>query len=60
MGLPAVLAGVDVVFGGGVVRSADEYGTVVMLLAAVAFAGSASARSAPAPAEPVDAVPSRP
>jgi MFS family permease len=60
MGLPAVLAGVGVVFGGGVVRTANEYGVAVMLLSALAFAGNASVRAASALAEPVDAVPSRP
>jgi MFS family permease len=44
MGVPAVLAGVGVVFGGGVVRTADEYGAAVMLLSGLAFAGSVRAR----------------
>jgi MFS family permease len=39
MGLPAVLAGVLVVHGGGVLTTARAYGLVVMLLAAVALVG---------------------
>ncbi|HTQ02202.1 MAG TPA: MFS transporter [Polyangiaceae bacterium] len=60
MGLPAVLAGVGVVFGGGVVRTADAYGAAVMLLSALALAGSVFARASSALARPVDAIPSRP
>jgi len=60
MGLPAVLAGVGVVFGGGVLRTANEYGAAVMLLSALAFAGSVTARASVTLAERVDAVPSRP
>jgi len=39
MGLPAVLGGVRVVYGGGVFTAAREYGSVVMLLAASALVG---------------------
>lgn len=40
MGLPAVLAGVRVVYGGGVLLTAQEYGVVVMVLAALAWIGT--------------------
>ena len=40
MGLPAVVGGVLVVYGGGLRITAVEYGAVVMLLAGTALAGS--------------------
>jgi MFS family permease len=40
MGIPAVLGGIRVVHGGGLVGTAYEYGAVVIVLAAVSFAGS--------------------
>ncbi len=40
MGVPAVLGGVRVVHGGGLVNTAQEYGAVVMILAAIAFLGA--------------------
>jgi MFS family permease len=39
MGLPAVLAGLRVVHGGGLLATSREYGVVVMVLAALALAG---------------------
>ena len=57
MGLPAVLAGVGVVYGGGMIATANEYGAAVMLLAGVALAGAVLP---PALSETRDAVPSRP
>ncbi len=41
MGLPAVVAGVLIVDGGGVLDTAKEYGVVVMVLAALALIGVA-------------------
>lgn len=60
MGMPAVLAGFGVVFGGGVIRTADEYGAAVMLLSGLAFAGTLVARASSALARSTNAVPSRP
>jgi len=40
MGLPAVLGGVRVVHGGGVITTAREYGIAVMVLAIAALAGA--------------------
>jgi MFS family permease len=40
MGVPAVIAGIRVVHGGGIVGTAYEYGAVVIALTAAAFAGS--------------------
>jgi hypothetical protein len=40
MGLPAVLGGLRVVHGGGLLTTAREYGAAVMLLAAVALVGT--------------------
>src|SRR6185369_8323143 len=60
MGLPAVLAGVGVVYGGGMIATANEYGAAVMLLAGVALLGAvypAAGRELDATTE---AVPSRP
>jgi len=60
MGLPAVLAGVGVVYGGGMIATANEYGVAVMLLAGVALLGAvypAAGRELDATTE---AVPSRP
>jgi heme A synthase len=55
MGLPAVIAGVLVVHGGGLSTTAQEYGVAVMLLAALALLGLALQRreQEPAPARPV-------
>jgi hypothetical protein len=39
LGLPAVIAGVLVVHGGGIGGTAREYGSAVILLAALALAG---------------------
>ncbi|SOD71302.1 predicted MFS family arabinose efflux permease [Jatrophihabitans sp. GAS493] len=47
MGVPAVLAGVLVVHGGGVLDTAREYAAAVMLLAALALLGLALPRRAP-------------
>lgn len=44
MGLPAVLAGIRVVHGGGVSNAAREYGAMVMLLATAALVGVATRR----------------
>ncbi|HEV8549723.1 MAG TPA: MFS transporter [Polyangiaceae bacterium] len=60
MGLPAVLAGISVVYGGGMIATANEYGVAVMLLAAVAFVGTALAPAVSAAAESAKPVPSRP
>ena len=54
MGLPAVVAGVRVVHGGGIVATTREYGVGVMLLAGVAMIGAllrgrSAARSGAAP-----------
>lgn len=40
MGVPAVIAGIRVVHGGGIVGTAYEYGGVVIVLATAAFAGT--------------------
>jgi MFS family permease len=40
MGVPAVLGGLRVVHGGGIVTTANEYGVAVMVLAAAALAGT--------------------
>jgi len=40
MGLPAVIAGTRVVYGGGLLATTREYGAVVMALAALALAGT--------------------
>jgi hypothetical protein len=40
MGLPAVLAGVRVVHGGGILTTAREYGVAVVVLAVLAFGGA--------------------
>jgi len=54
LGLPAVVAGVLVVHGGGIPGTAREYGSAVMLLAALALAGLArSQRRSPAPSAPL-------
>jgi hypothetical protein len=56
LGLPAVLAGVLVVHGGGIGGTAREYGSAVILLAALALASLArSQRRRPAPPAPVPA-----
>ena len=41
MGVPAVIAGLMIVHGGGVLATAEEYGAAVMGLAALALAGTA-------------------
>jgi hypothetical protein len=48
MGLPAVLAGLRVVHGGGLLVTARELGVVVMVLAAIALAGTITRRPAAA------------
>ena len=48
MGVPAVLAGLRVVHGGGLLVAARELGVVVMALAAIALAGTVARRSRPA------------
>jgi predicted MFS family arabinose efflux permease len=56
LGLPAVVAGVLVVDGGGLAGTAREYGSAVMLLAALALAGLVrSQRRHPAPPAPAPA-----
>jgi hypothetical protein len=55
LGLPAVLAGVLVVHGGGIPDTAREYGSAVMLLAALALASLARSHRRPAPPAPVSA-----
>lgn len=47
MGLPAVVAGARVVHGGGLVSATYEFGTTVVLLAALALAGTWQSRTAP-------------
>jgi hypothetical protein len=49
MGVPAVLAGLRVVHGGGLLAAARELGVVVMALAAIALAGTVARRSRRAP-----------
>ena len=49
MGVPAVLAGLRVVHGGGLLVAARELGVVVMALAAIALAGTVARRFRPAP-----------
>lgn len=44
MGLPAVLGGIRVVHGGGLLTTASEYGLAVMLLGAVALIGGLAQR----------------
>jgi len=46
MGLPAVLGGLRVVYGHGLLSAAREYGVAVMALALLALAGSAVGRTA--------------
>jgi len=48
MGVPAVLAGLRVVHGGGLLVAARELGVVVIALAAIALAGTVVRRSRPA------------
>lgn len=60
MGLPAVAAGARIVFGGGVVPTANEYGVAVMLLAALAFLGTGLTQARSDSGEHGDVVPSRP
>jgi predicted MFS family arabinose efflux permease len=48
MGLPAVLGGIRVVHGGGLLGTAHEYGLAVMALAAVALVGTLLRRTADA------------
>jgi MFS family permease len=58
LGLPAVIAGFLVVYGGGIPATAIQYGSAVILLAALALAGLArSQRRAPAPATASRSVP---
>lgn len=47
MGLPAVVAGTRVVYAGGLVSATYELGTTVVLLAALALAGTWQSRTAP-------------
>jgi MFS family permease len=44
MGLPAVLGGLRAVHGGGLLGTAREYGVIVMILAAIALAGTTARR----------------
>jgi MFS family permease len=60
MGLPAVLAGISVVYGGGMIATANEYGAAVMLLSALALLGAVMPRAVSELGETADAVPSRP
>jgi MFS family permease len=60
MGLPAVLAGIGVVYGGGVIATASEYGAVVIVLSTLAFFGTLLHRTPAALGERTNAVPSRP
>jgi hypothetical protein len=46
MGVPAVIGGVFVVHGHGIIGTAYEYGAVVIALAAAAMAGTFAARRA--------------
>jgi predicted MFS family arabinose efflux permease len=50
LGLPAVIAGYVVVYGGGLLTSTREFGVAVMILAALAIGGLARRQPAPAPA----------
>ncbi len=47
MGLPAVIAGARVVYGGGLVSATYELGATVVLLAALALAGTWRSRTDP-------------
>lgn len=60
MGLPAVVAGLGVVYGGGMIATANEYGAAVMLLSGLALLGTVVARTASELGETTSAVPSRP
>ena len=60
MGLPAVLGGVGVVYGGGVVATTSEYGAGVIVLAALALLGSVLPRVPRALGAHVEAASSRP
>jgi len=65
MGLPAVIGGVLVVHGGGLLPTTREYGLTVMALAALALLGLLLVRSSPSPAaapaaEPVGTSAQRP
>jgi len=55
LGLPAVIAGVLVVHGGGIGDTAREYGSAVMLLAALALAGLVRSQRRQLPPVPVPA-----
>ena len=53
MGIPAILGGIRVVHGRGIIGTAYEYGVMVIVLATAAFAGtfvSARTRQATCPA----------
>jgi MFS family permease len=60
MGLPAVLAGVGVVYGGGMIATANEYGVAVMLLAGVALLGAMLPTTGRELGATAQALPSRP
>lgn len=60
MGLPAVLAGLSVVYGGGMIATANEYGAAVMLLSGLALVGAVMPRATSELGETPNAVPSRP
>jgi hypothetical protein len=53
MGLPAVIGGFLVVDGGGLLPTAREYGAAVMVLAALALAGTLLTQGERAVAQPV-------
>ena len=60
MGLPAVLAGIGVVYGGGMVATANEYGAAVMALAVLAYFGTVFAPTVSEIGDSAEPVPSRP
>jgi MFS family permease len=53
MGVPAILGGLRVVHGGGIMTTAREYGLAVIALAVFALAGTLVPRSRPTPVTPV-------
>jgi hypothetical protein len=57
LGLPAVVGGLLVVHGGGLLPTTREYGIAVMVLAALALLGVLRPSRRPEPAEPVNPEP---
>ena len=48
MGLPAVIAGFGVVYGGGLLATSEQYGAAVIVLAGLALTGTLMQRPKPA------------